>query len=258
MKNTFSKLIKNKRALLVLSLTVIALISTQDLMFKPHYTEVETVNASFRFFDNEEDKFPENHKKSVIQIAENTISKMRILMPKLAPTINFNILMIKRDLSMVKGVTGRADKNDEIEISLSTIYEGGLEQAIKDGLEITLFHELHHAVRGWTMNDNQFDKGIDIAVINEGLADVFAEIQTGHSNSYYTDVVDYDAWTKEILALPKNAEYGEWMFLHPDGREAIGYRTGEYLIKKALSDSGKDILEISKLSVKEVYQLAGY
>ena len=159
---------------------------------------------------------------------------------------------------MVNGITGRADRPNEIEISLSSSYKGGLAQAIKDGREVTLFHELHHTVRGWTIYVNKFDQGIDIATINEGLADVFAEIQAGHPHSNYTDVVDYEAWTKEILALPKNANYGQWMFAHPDGREAIGYRTGAYLVKKAMKASNKDILALSKMSIKAIYKLAGF
>jgi hypothetical protein len=93
---------------------------------------------------------------------------------------------------------------------------------------------------GWTIHGNKFGQGIDIATINEGLADVFAELQVGYPHGSYTNTVDYDAWAKEILALPKNANYGQWMYAHPDGRAVIGYRTGAYLVKKA------------------IYKLAGY
>jgi len=46
------------------------------------------------------------------------------------------------------------------------------------------------------------------------------------------------------------------MFNHPDGLEAIDYRTGSYLIKRAIKYSGFNILGHSKLSVKEPYDLA--
>lgn len=80
----------------------------------------------------------------------------------------------------------------------------------------------------------------------------------GHPHSNYSEDVDFDAWVKEIQALPKNANYGDWMFIHPDGRESIGYRAGNYLIKKAMKRSGKNILELSNLSVQRIYELAGY
>lgn len=215
-------------------------------------------SVTFTFTDNNESKFLQRHKIAVKMITESTIAEMWKLMPGLADSIHFTVLIVNRDLSIVNGASGRADRATEIEISLSSVYGGGLDKAIEDGLQVTLFHELHHTVRGWTIHQNKFGQGIDIAAINEGLADVFAEIYTGHPHSNYTHNVDFDKWAKEVLALPKDANYGDWMFIHPDGREAIGYRTGTYLVKKAMRNSGKNILLLSGLSVKEIYKLAGY
>lgn len=214
--------------------------------------------ATFTFTNNIESEFLDKHKTVIKTITENTIAKVRKLMPELAESIHFTVLIINRDLSIVNGMTGRADKPTEIEISFSSIYQGGIDKAIEDSLEFTLFHELHHTVRGWTIYGNKFGPGIDTAAINEGLADTFAEIQAGQAANNYTDAVNYDAWTKEILTLPRNANYGEWMFRHPDGREAIGYRTGSYLIKKAMKNSNKNILELSKMTISDIYELAGY
>ncbi|NQZ05794.1 MAG: hypothetical protein HRT35_01405 [Algicola sp.] len=236
-------------------LTVMLVASTNALAGNP---VVKSAPATFKFNDNEQHKFLDQHKTAIKTITTDTLIKMRKLMPTLASSIQFTINIIDRDLSMVNGTTGRADRPNEIEISLSSRYKGGLDQVIKDGFAVTLFHELHHTVRGWTIYGNKFDQGIDIATINEGLADVFAEIQAGHPHGNYTDVVDFEAWTKEILALPKNANYGKWMFAHPDGREAIGYRTGAYLVKKAMKASNKDILALSKMSIKAIYKLAGF
>jgi uncharacterized protein YjaZ len=219
--------------------------------------QVQT-NVFIEFVDNKTNNLVTRQKNAITVIANSTIKKMHVLMPSLAETIHLKVLVIDRDLSMVNGVTGRADRVNEIEISLSSIYKGGIDKAIEDGLEVVLFHELHHTVRGWTIYGNKFDQGIDIATINEGLADVFAEIQVGHAHNSYDENVDFDSWTKEILALPNDANYGQWMFSHPDGREAIGYRTGAYLIKRALLTSGKNILELSQLSVKDIYRYAGY
>ncbi|MEO2051304.1 MAG: hypothetical protein ABGX00_06035 [Allomuricauda sp.] len=65
-------------------------------------------------------------------------------------------------------------------------------------------------------------------------------------------------WMLEILDLPVTANYQHWMFEHPDGRMSIGYRTGNYLIRKAMDKSGKDILELSKETPSNILMLAGY
>lgn len=240
------------------SLFIMMLILTPGIYVSADETPKPRSEATFKFTDNKEQQFLEQQKMAIRKITLATINKTKQLMPELAESIHFNVLIIDRDLSRVNGTTGRADRPNEIEISFSSKYKGGLNKAIEDGLAVTLFHELHHTVRGWTIYGNKFAQGINIAAINEGLADVFAEIQAGHPHSNYADKADYDGWTKEILALPKNANYGEWMFSHPDGREAIGYRTGAYLIKKAMTNSGKNILELSKMSVATLYRLAGY
>lgn len=217
-----------------------------------------TNGTNYHFVDGENAAFTEQQKARIRDITKATVEKTQQSYPTLSENINFNILIIDRDLSALNGTTGRADRVHEIEVSFSSSYPGGIDQAIEDGLAGTLFHELHHTMRGWLVRDNQFGRGIDIAAINEGLADVFAEIQAGHPDGTYTDDPDFDAWTHEILALPKNANYGEWMFELPDGRVAVGYRTGAWLVKEAMRKSGKNILEMSDLSVSDIYRLAGY
>ena len=247
----------NKFSCMAVLFSVVLLLLPATQLFANESTETRQ-GASFKFVDGDKLKFKQADKIKIKKITNSTIEKVKQPMPELSDSIQFNIFIIDRDLSMVNGTTGRADRTNEIEISFSSSYEGGLDKAIDDGFAVTLFHELHHTVRGWTIYGNKFSQGIDIAIINEGLADVFAEIQAGHPHSSYSNDVDFDSWTKEILALPKNANYGEWMFAHPDGREAIGYRTGAYLIKKAMRSSGKSILELSEMSVKAIYEIAGY
>jgi len=46
------------------------------------------------------------------------------MMPKLAPSIHFTIIIIDRGLSMLNGTNGRAYRANEIEFSLSSVYDG--------------------------------------------------------------------------------------------------------------------------------------
>ena len=112
--------------------------------------------------------------------------------------------------------------------------------------------------RGWTIQGNKFGAGIPIAAVNEGLASVFSEEYTGvYFEAAYSYPENAVEWLEEILALPEDVDYSTWMMgEHPDGRNSIGYRVGRYVIHQATAKSGKDILELSKLSPKEILELA--
>ncbi|MEM6377477.1 MAG: DUF2268 domain-containing putative Zn-dependent protease [Bacteroidota bacterium] len=144
-------------------------------------------------------------------------------------------------------------------VQISNNYKEGKIDSIYAGLKATIFHEFHHLSRGWAIQDNKFAPGIPNAMVNEGLAVVFSEIYTGtvfESNAFPEAA---DSWVKEILDLPIDASYAKWvMGEHPDGRTYIGYRTGNYLIRKAMAESSKNILELSELLPEEIVALAGY
>ena len=246
-----------KLKIVVACIILVALISGASILLSEKSVP-PTNGTNFYFVDGEDAAFTNEQRARIKEIIKATITKTKKLYPSLSENINFNIHSVDRDFSMVNGVTGRADRTHEIEISLSSTYKGGMDKAIDDGLEITLFHELHHIVRGWVVHENKFGRGIDIAAVNEGLADVFAEAQSGRAASTFPGDPDFDAWTIEILALPKNANYGEWMNQLPDGRTAVGYRTGAWLVREAMANSELNILELSELSVSEIYKLAGY
>lgn len=214
----------------------------------------------FSFTGNETADFSAQQIHRIKEVTLNVIKKVKKSFPSLSDKVKFNFLMVDRDLTLVNGVAGQADRIDSIEIIISSTYPGGVDKAIGDSLQVSLFHELHHTVRGWLVLENKFGLGIDIAVINEGLAEVYSELEAGHPHGNYSTNADFNTWAKEILALPvdAHAQYAQWMFQHPDGRQAIGYRKGAWIIKKAMAASGKDIVELTQMSVKDIYALAGY
>lgn len=213
-------------------------------------------------FEDKKNRFTKENEKLIRGIIVKAEKKVRKLLPLLPKSIAVKVMILDRKLDQVGGATGRTERhkpNGEVIILLSSLYPGGIAGAAQKGLEAVVFHEFHHLYRGWAIKDNKFGPGIDIATVNEGLAVVFSEEYTGvvtEGNSYPKGGAD--SWVKEILQLPRNANYGKWMFMHPDGREAVGYRAGHYLIRMAMKKSGKNILELSKLIPQEIYQLAGY
>lgn len=203
--------------------------------------------------------------KSEKDLIHKTISKcekeIRQLLPELPKNIKVIIEAMPRSIDQVGGTTGRAQKripDGEVYVYISSVYPGGIEAAVKASMSYTIHHEFHHLARGWTMEKNKFGPGIDIAMVNEGMAVVFAEIYTKQILKGNQPPKESEDWIKEILELPKDANYNTWMNQHPDGRLGIGYRSGNYLIRKAMKKSGKSIIDLSKLQPKEILTLAGY
>jgi len=156
------------------------------------------------------------------------------------------------------GVTGRAQSPGRIVIQVSATYPDGMAAAIEANLARTILHELHHLARGWTINGNAFGPGIHIAAVNEGLAVVYSEEMTGQADASGRVPDDPQAWALEIRDLPLDATYWEWMFVHPDGRQAVGYRTGTWLVRQAMANSGLGFFELAERSPDEIWQLAGF
>jgi len=188
--------------------------------------------------------------------------EIRGLLPTLPDSIEVAVEIVDWNLDVVGGVTGRTDTNSPpfVAIQISEKYPGGVSAAVQTALKHTIFHEFHHLSRGWAIQDNKYGPGISIAAVNEGLAVVFSEVytnQTMEADSPPEPEIAHQ-WMLEILDLPVTANYQHWMFEHPDGRMSIGYRTGNYLIRKAMDKSGKNILELSKETPSNILMLAGY
>ncbi|MBO0329824.1 DUF2268 domain-containing putative Zn-dependent protease [[Muricauda] lutisoli] len=218
--------------------------------------------SSIIAFTDEGGKFTPSQKELVREVVLESEKEIRALLPTLPDSINVSLEIVDWDLDLVGGVTGRTETNAPpvVLIQISDKYPGGVTQATQTALKHTIFHEFHHLSRGWAIQDNKYGPGISIAAINEGLAVVFSEDYTGESMEADTppEATIAEQWVEEIRSLPLNANYQHWMFQHPDGRLAVGYRTGNYLIRKAMAQSGKDVLELSELTPNEIYQLAGY
>lgn len=240
-----------KRLLVLLSFSLIcAFASAQDM------------NRLEIHFKEDEDHFTETEKQQTLELLSDSEVEVRTLLPDLPEGIEVIVEIVDWDLDVVGGVTGRAETNEPpvVMIQISKNYPGGVGAAIQASLRSVIYHEFHHLSLGWAVRDNKFTSDIQTATVIEGLAEVFSEEYTGvsHAENQMPEEVNAEDWIREVRALPKDADYQTWMFQHPDGRTSIGYRTGNYLIKQALSNSGTSILELSLLSPGELWTLAGY
>ena len=216
------------------------------------------VTANFQSAEGH--RFTEEQRARVTAVLEESARHIARDFPQFTDPMTVEVAPIVRPaVDALGGVTGRADRPGGILIEISTTFDGGVSAAIEEGLLRTATHEMHHLVRGWTIERNRFGPGIAIATANEGLAEVYSELIAGPSSAYEPlDDATFTAWAEEILALPVNASYGDWMFSHPDGREAVGYRTGAELVRRAMAESGLSIIELTERSPQEIWELAGF
>jgi uncharacterized protein YjaZ len=240
---------------LILIIPVLCIISCNSNAKKSPIAKVEVV------FQEDSLKFTESQKVFIREVISKSEEEVRSLLPNLPDSIKVIVSNVDWNLDIVSGVTGRTETNYPplVLVQISNNYQGGVIDSVYQGIKSTIFHEFHHLSRGWAIQDNKFGPGISNAMVNEGLAVAFTEIYTGNINDVNSYTKEADNWVKEILSLPLDASYAEWvMGEHPDGRTYIGYRTGNFLVRRAINNSGKSILELSNLMPNEIIELAGY
>jgi|GEM_PF-2108448 len=179
------------------------------------------------------------------------------VLPSLPENIEVILNFTDRETVHRGGVTGRADAPGVVVLDISTTFPGGYMNAVNHVLATKVLHEIHHLARGWTIQQNKFGPGIDIGAINEGLATVFSEEYAPYPAWVLELPDDGESWINEILALPAFADYSTWMNQHSDGRFAIGYRAGKYVVLEAMQISNMSILELTELSPREIYEILG-
>jgi hypothetical protein len=250
-KNKKMNILKN----LALIISVLCIVSCSSNS-KKH--QLESVNI---IFQEDSLRFTEPQKDFILQTINQSEIEVRKLFPNLPDSIKVVVEKVDWDLDIVGGTTGRTETNTPplVMVQISNNYKEGIIDSTYASLKATIFHEFHHLTRGWAIQDNKFSYGIPNSMVNEGLAVVFTEFYTGTKSEIYSYPDDVDDWVKEILELPLDASYSDWaMGEHPDGRTAIAYRAGNYLIRKAMMKSGKNIFELSELMPDEIINLAGY
>jgi len=134
---------------------------------------------------------------------------------------------------------------------------GGVAAVARAQLRFTLFHELHHLVRGWVMYGGAARTSFMEGVVSEGLATVFERDFGGRETPWGQYPAEVEQWVAELLELPVSASYDHWMFQHPDGRRWIGYRAGAYIVDQAILTSGLSAADLALVPSDEILRMSG-
>lgn len=134
---------------------------------------------------------------------------------------------------------------------------GGIVGTARARLRVSLFHELHHLVRGYVMTGSAAPISLLDAVVSEGLATVFSRDFAADDPPWGHYPADVREWVDELLTLPSDAPYRTWLHQHPDGRRWIGYKAGTYIVDQAVAASGRSSAELVSTPTEEILRLAG-
>jgi hypothetical protein len=188
-------------------------------------------------------------------IAEAAASEVRRFLPDLNPDI---LLWVRAGTDVIPetGVGGMSLRPGLVEWVVDPERAGGMVNSAEAHLRKTLFHELHHQVRGWVMRGGTGPTSLMDAVIAEGLATVFARDAGGHDAPWAQYPTNVEDWVAEIQSLAGTHDRRHWMFQHPDGRRWIGYRTGTYICDRAVKRSGLTSAELVSETTERILNLA--
>ncbi len=192
-------------------------------------------------------------KEKSIEAVERGLDATKKLLPMLSGHMNIVVRPNSRSIIPEYGTGGYTYDSEFIEIWFDKTVPHGAEKTL-ESLYQTVFHEGNHAAR---YNVIEFDGRFLNSVVTEGLATVFEREHAGYQPLYgqYGD----DATMQQWLAELKSANWDkreELFFDNSDGRRWIGYKTGTWLIDRAIKNSGKSVIELTEFKCDDILKLA--
>ena len=199
--------------------------------------------------------FSHEDRRIANKICADSAMELRVLLPALPDVVHVQIGNHGRVIPQF-GYGARATTMNSVSFVLNPDHAKASALLMQEHLRPALFHECHHLVRGWVLRGGRRPRRFIDGVIHEGLASAFERDAAGQASPWTSYPSEVGSWVNELLALPVNAPYADWMFFHPDGRRWIGYRAGVFIADCAIAASGLTAAELVHSSSEEILALA--
>ena len=185
-----------------------------------------------------------------IRKAYNEVSK---LLPFGSTHINFFVQPRTYGLIEHTGDSARTYNSEFIELAFDPTKDKKGLQIILEGVRPGVYHEMNHAAR---FNIPIWHKTFIESCVLEGLATVFTRDYANEDAKWAKYPKNVKEWLKEIVSKKNQIDYGQYMYAHTDGRKWVGYKVGTYIIDQAMKNSGKTVIELTKLECKDILKLS--
>ena len=201
--------------------------------------------------------FSDDEQAAISRIARAVVVEVREVLPQVPPSVT---LVVSAGSAVIEetGELGMAPEPGRVSWTVDPSRSEGVIAIASKHLRSTLFHELHHLARGYTVRGGAPRTSFMDAVVGEGMATAFERDFAGAKPPWGEYPEGVSAWVEELLLLPMSAfgSYAKWMLEHPDGRRWIGYRAGTYIVDQAMSGSGLSSADLVLTPTAEVLRLA--
>lgn len=184
--------------------------------------------------------------KSYIEATANDVVKV---LPDVSKHLNIIVLPNLSHVTEEMKVGGSAYAPELMDLTFDPSLPLGLDK-FKEYTKDTLYHEINHTVRYYY---EPMSRSSELFwVISEGLGVVF-ERDYGKANHDWKKYVD-DETMQEWYEKFKQADNPG--FNRPEGWIGWAYKTGAWLVDRAVANSGKTVVELTKIPTKDIIELA--
>jgi hypothetical protein len=212
------------------------------LACEPHEMELE-VSDEGRAFSRAE-------RRAIQQTADAAARDVRVLLPGLPKRL---LLVVRSGKSVIPETGENGTTVGPSGVDWTVDPDRDVLSVIRTQLRPTLFHELHHLVRGSTTTAR---RSLMDSVVTEGMATAFERDFAKVDPPWGKPPPEIMDWTREILRQPDSAPPDTWLIRHPDGRRWIGMRVGTFLVDRSTKVSGRSAAELVSTSTDEILRLA--
>ncbi|MFA5248621.1 MAG: DUF2268 domain-containing putative Zn-dependent protease [Patescibacteria group bacterium] len=197
--------------------------------------------------------------KKDLEIVRKTISryakKVEALLPFKVKNFTFTVYAWEKDW-----INSFAQATDWVKININFKQ---LTDKMIDKLIYIVYHEMHHACRGYVGFLPKNKEHILInSIISEGLADHFAKEQYPSKDvlenvSY--DLSEINAWIKKLgkVLWNKESDDDSWIFGGKEKPKMLGYKIGRYIIDKVKEENPKlNSVKLVNVTTEKILKLS--
>lgn len=180
---------------------------------------------------------------------EQVTKDVKAVLSDVSEHINIIVLPNLSHVTEEMKVGGSAYAPELMDLTFDPSLPLGVEK-FKEYVKDTLYHELNHTVRYYY---EPMSRSSELFwVVSEGLGVVFERDygKAQHDWKKYVDDETMLAWYHKFKDADKPG------FNRPDGWIGWAYKTGTWLVDRAVSNSGKTVVELTKLPTTQILAYA--